>query len=89
MTTRLVPEVLVVDPLDRELEQLLSACGMRTTRGTRPSSRRWRTRRRSCLTSSSWTPAARAAIPPSMAAVKRQHPDVGFLVVASESDPQS
>ena len=34
MTTRLIPEVLVVDPLDRELEQLLGGCGMRTTRGS-------------------------------------------------------
>ena len=34
MSTRLIPEVLVVDPLDRGLEQVLSACGMRTTRGS-------------------------------------------------------
>ena len=87
MATRLVPEVLVVDPLDRELEQLLSACGMRTTRGS------------AAELAALVHPAAQQphvvvvdtrgarAIPPSMAAVKRQHPAIGFLVVASESDP--
>ena len=86
MTTRLVPEVLVVDPLDRELEQLLSACGMRTTRAS------------AAELSALAHPAAQLphvivvdtrgarAIPAAMAAVKRQHPGVGFLVVASESD---
>jgi pilus assembly protein CpaE len=87
MTTRLVPEVLVVDPLDRELEQLLSACGMRTTRTSAAE-----------LTTLAH-PAAQQpqvivvdtrggrGIPAAMAAVKRQHPGIGFLVVASESDP--
>jgi pilus assembly protein CpaE len=87
MTTRLVPEVLVVDPLDRQLEQLLGACGMRTTRAS------------AAELAALVHPAAQKphvvvvdtrgarAIPPSMAAVKRQHPEVGFLVVASESDP--
>src|SRR5262249_14821579 len=87
MATHLVPEVLVVDPLDRQLEQLLNACGMRTTRGS------------AAELAALVHPAAQQphvvvvdtrgarAIPPSMAAVKRQHPEVGFLVVASESDP--
>jgi pilus assembly protein CpaE len=87
MTTSLVPEVLVVDPLDRGLEQLLSACGMRTTRGT------------AADLAGLAQPAAQQpdvivvdtrgarAIPPSMAAVKRQHSGVGLLIVASESDP--
>lgn len=87
MTTQLIPEILVVDPLDRELEQLLSACGMRTARGS------------AAELAALVHPGAQQphvivvdtrgarAIPPSMAAVKRQHPSVGFLVVASESDP--
>ena len=77
MATHLVPEVLVVDPLDRELEQLLGACGMRATRGSAAE-----------LTALAH-PAAQQphvvvvdtrgarAIPPSMAAVKRQHPATG------------
>jgi pilus assembly protein CpaE len=87
MAIHLVPEVLVVDPLDRELEQLLSACGMRTTRGS------------AAELAALATPSApqphvivvdtRGArgIPPSMAAIKRQHPATGVLVVASQSDP--
>jgi pilus assembly protein CpaE len=87
MTTQLVPEVLVVDPLDRELEQLLGACGMRAARGS------------AADLAALAHPAAKQphvvivdtrgarAIPPSMAAVKRQHPATGFLVVASQSDP--
>lgn len=87
MTTSLVTEVLVVDPLDRELEQLLSASGMRTTRAS------------AAELAALVNPTAHQphvvvvdtrgarAIPPSMADVKRQHPSVGFVVVASESDP--
>jgi Flp pilus assembly CpaE family ATPase len=87
MITGLIPEVLVVDPLDRELEQLLSASGMRTTRAN------------AAELAALVNPGAQLphvvivdtrgarAIPPSMAAVKRQHPGVGFLVVAAESDP--
>ncbi len=87
MATHLIPEVLVVDPLDRGLEQLLSACGMRTTRGS------------AAELAGLANPSAQQphvivvdtrggrGIPPSMAAIKRQHPAVGFLVVASESDP--
>jgi pilus assembly protein CpaE len=87
MSTHLIPEVLVVDPLDRELEQFLSACGMRTARSS------------SAELAALVHPAAQhphvivvdtrgaRAIPPSMGAVKRQHPSIGFLVVASESDP--
>src|SRR5262245_34183583 len=87
MTTRLVPEILLVDPLDRELEQLLSACGMRATRGSAADL--------TALAHPSAQPPhvvvvdtrGARAIPPSMAAVKRQHPATGFLVVAAESDP--
>jgi pilus assembly protein CpaE len=86
MATSLIPEVLVVDPLDRGLEELLSACGMRTTRGSVPE-----------LAALAHPTAAQPhvvvvdtrgarAIPPSMAAVKRQHPATGFLVVGSDSD---
>jgi len=87
MATRLIPEVLVVDPLDRELEQLLSACGMRATRGSAAEL--------SALAHPSAQPPhvvvvdtrGARALPASMAAVKRQHPATGFLVVAAESDP--
>jgi pilus assembly protein CpaE len=87
MTTSLVTEVLVVDPLDRELEQLLSASGMRTTRASAAEL--------AALVNTAANPPhvvvvdtrGARAIPPSMAAVKRQHPSVGFVVVASESDP--
>jgi pilus assembly protein CpaE len=87
MTTHLVPDVLVVDPLDRGLEELLRACGMRSTRGTAAE-----------LTALAHPSAQQPhvivvdtrgarSIPVAMAAVKRQHPGTGFLVVASESDP--
>ena len=87
MSTRLIPEVLVVDPLDRELEQFLGACGMRTTRGSAAEL--------TALAHPSAQPPhvvvvdtrGARAIPASMAAVKRQHPATGFLVVAAESDP--
>ena len=87
MTTHLVPEVLVVDPLDRQLELFLTSGGMRTARGSAAE-----------LTALAHPSAPQPhvvvvdtrgarAIPASMAAVKRQHPTTGFLVVASESDP--
>jgi pilus assembly protein CpaE len=87
MTARLVPDVLVVDPLDRELEQTLRTCGMRATRAN------------AVELAALVHPGAKPpdiivvdtrgarAIPTSLAAVKRQHPTVGVLVVASESDP--
>jgi pilus assembly protein CpaE len=87
MTPRLVPDVLIVDPRDRELEQLLHACNMRATRGS------------AAELAALAHPAAQQpdviivdtrgarAIPASLAAVKRQHPNIGVLVVASESDP--
>ncbi len=85
--TDLIPDVLVVDPLDRELEELLSASGIRTTRGSA-------TELAALVHAPSQLPhvvivdtRGSRAIPPSMAEVKRQHPGVGFLVVASESDP--
>src|SRR3954452_24112219 len=82
-----VSEVLVVDPLDRALEQLLGACGMHATRGSAGEL--------GALAHPTAQPPqvivvdtrGARAIPPSMAAVKRQHPATGFLVVASESDP--
>ena len=87
MALDLLPDVLVVDPLDRELEQLLSASGPRTT----PASA---AELAALVHPASQPPAvvivdARGtrAIPPSMAAVKRQHPGVGFLVVAASLDP--
>jgi pilus assembly protein CpaE len=87
MAAHLIPEILVVDPLDRGLEQLLIGCGMRTTRASaaelaalaHPSARQPHV----IVVD---TRAARR-IPPSMAAVKRHHPETGFIVVASESDP--
>ncbi len=87
MTARLVPNVLVVDPLDRELEQNLRTCGMRATRAS------------AAELATLVHPGAQQpdiivvdtrgarAIPAALAAVKRQHPSVGVLVVASESDP--
>jgi len=87
MTARLAPDVLVVDPLDRELEQLLRTCGMRATRASaaelaalvHPTAQR-----PDVIVVD--TRGARA-IPASLTAIKRQHPGVGVLVVASESDP--
>jgi pilus assembly protein CpaE len=88
MTARLVPNVLVVDPLDRELEQLLHACNMRAIRSS--------TAELAGLVHGTAqmpdvivvdTRGART-IPTALAAVKRQHPSIGVLVVASESDPQ-
>jgi pilus assembly protein CpaE len=87
MTARLVTDVLIVDPLDRELEQMLRTSGMRATRGSAAEL--------AALVHPSAaqphvivvdTRGARA-IPPSLAAIKRQHPGVGVLVLASESDP--
>jgi pilus assembly protein CpaE len=87
MTARLVPDVLVVDPLDRELEQLLHACNMRATRSSAPELA-------ALLHGSTKLPdiivvdtRGARAIPPALAAVKRQYPNIGVLVVASESDP--
>src|SRR5690349_19668699 len=87
MTPRLVPEVLVVDPLDRELEQLLHACNMRATRSSAPELA-------ALVHPSAHMPdvivvdtRGSRGIPSSLAAVKRQHPNVGVLVVASESEP--
>lgn len=87
MTARLVPEILVVDPLDRELEQLLHACNMRASRSSAPELA-------GLVHPSAHMPdvivvdtRGARGIPPSLAAVKRQHPNVGVLVVASESDP--
>ena len=87
MSTRLVPEVLVVDPHDGVLEEWLNACGMRTTRAS------------SAELAALVQQTARqphvvvvdtrggGGIPPLTAAVTRQRPGIGFIVVASESDP--
>lgn len=87
MTTPFSPEILVVDPLDRELEQLLSSCGMRPVRAS------------AAALVALVQPAAQRpdvvvvdtrvtrTVPPSMAALKRQHPAIGLIVVAAESDP--
>jgi pilus assembly protein CpaE len=87
MTARLVPDVLIVDPLDRELEQLLRGCGTRATRVT------------AVELTGLVHPTAQLphvivvdtrgarAIPSPLAAIKRQHPGVGILVIASDSDP--
>jgi pilus assembly protein CpaE len=86
MTARLVPDVLVVDPLDRELEQLLHACNMRAIRSSAAEL--------TALAHASTqlpdvivvdTRGARG-LPSSLAAIKRQHPNIGILVVGSESD---
>jgi pilus assembly protein CpaE len=82
-----ISEVLVVDPLDRQLEQLLSACGMRAIRKSAAEL--------TALAHPSAQPPhvvvvdtrGARAIPAAMAAVKRQHPSTSFLVVAAESDP--
>jgi len=87
MTAQQSTDVLVVDPLDRGLEEQLRGCGMHVTRGS------------AAELAALVHPAATQpdvividtrgarAIPPSLAGVKRQHPSVGVLVVASESDP--
>jgi pilus assembly protein CpaE len=87
MTARTGPDVLVVDPLDRGLEQQLHACGMRATRASAAELAALvhaTTSKPDVIVVD--TRGARA-IPASLGAVKRQHPNVGILVVASESDP--
>lgn len=87
MKPQSAPHVLVVDPLDRELEAMLASCGVRTTRVG------------SAELMALVHPAAQApdvlvvdlrggrVMPAAVAAVKRQHPDVGVVVVASTQDP--
>lgn len=87
MAAHLIPEILVVDPLDGGLERLLIGCGMRPTRASaaelaalaHPSAQQPHV----IVVD---TRVARS-VPPSMAAVRRHHPETGFIVVASESDP--
>lgn len=81
------PRVVVVDPLDRELEALLASAGFPSTRLG------------SAELMALVHPAAKApevlivdlrggrAMPVAVGAVKRQHPDLGVLVVASAQDP--
>jgi len=87
MATPVLPDVALVTPLDGSLESLLASCGLRTSRMSGDA-----------LTALSHpgarvpdvlivdTRAARS-IPPAMSAVKRQHPSIGIIVVASDSDP--
>jgi pilus assembly protein CpaE len=87
MTTLLIPEVLIVDPLNRDLEQLLSACGMRTARASAADLAALAQPTAQCPDVVVVDTRGTRAVPPSMAGVKRQHPAIGFLVVASDSDP--
>ena len=87
MSIRLVPEVLVVDPLDGELQEWLNACGMCTTRASS-------TELAALVQQTARQPhvvvvdtRGGGGIPPLTAAVKRQRPGIGLVVVASESDP--
>jgi pilus assembly protein CpaE len=87
MTARLVPDVFIVDSRDRELEQLVQACRMRATRSSAAELA-------ALVHTTSQLPdvivvdtRGARAIPPSLAAVKRQHPNIGVLVVAADSDP--
>jgi pilus assembly protein CpaE len=82
-----VPEVLVVDPLDRELERMLGEAGMRTARANGGE------------LAALAHPAAHEpdvlvvdlrggrGVPAALSAVKKHHPNVGVLVVASAPDP--
>jgi pilus assembly protein CpaE len=81
------PDIAVVDPLDRELEAMLDSCGFRTRR----------------LMSAELMPLVHPAaqapdvlvadlrggrqLPAAVASIKRQHPDLGVLVVGSTTDP--
>jgi pilus assembly protein CpaE len=87
MATSRIPEVLVVDPLNRDLEQLLSTCGMRTVRVSAADLAALAQPTAQCPDVVVVDTRGSRAIPPSMAAVKRQHPAIGFLVVAADSDP--
>ena len=87
MTTPFIPEVLVVDPLNRELEQLLSTCGMRATRVSATGLAALAQSTAECPDVVIVDTRGSGAIPSSMAIVKRQHPATGFIVVASDSNP--
>jgi len=87
MATTRIPEVLVVDPLNRDLEQLLGTCGMRTARASAADLAALAQPTAQCPDVVVVDTRGSRAIPPSMAAVKRQHPAIGFLVVAADSDP--
>src|SRR5262245_30288106 len=87
MTAGTAADVLIVDPLDRGLEQLLRSCGMQPTRANAAELA-------AVVHSTAKLPdvilidtRGARAIPPALAAVKRQHPELAVLVVASESDP--
>src|SRR5262245_25391584 len=87
MTGPFIPDVLVVDQVDGELAEPLGTYGISTART--------RAAEVAALAETMPQPPdvvvvdtrGARAIPASMAAVKRQHPAIGFLVVASESDP--
>lgn len=87
MLSRTAAEVLVVDPLDRELEKMLAEIGMQAPRAT------------AADLLALAHPAGHEpdvllidlrggrAVPAGLAAVKRQRPHLGILVVASQPDP--
>ncbi len=87
MTARLVPDILVVDPLDRELEQLLHACNMRAIRSSAPELGPLAHPGAQLPDVIIVDTRGARGIPSALAAVKRQHPEIGILVVGSESDP--
>jgi pilus assembly protein CpaE len=87
MTARLVPDVFIVDPRDRELEQLVQTCRMKATRASTAELA-------ALIHTTSQLPdvivvdtRGSRGIPAALAAVKRQHPNIGVVVVASETDP--
>src|SRR5262245_16275226 len=87
MATPFIPEVLIVDPLNRELEVLLSTSGIHASRASAAALSGLAQPTAVCPEVVLVDTRATRAIPASMAAVKRQHPAIGFIVVASESDP--
>ena len=87
MATPLIPQVLIVDSGDRELEQLLQGCGLRTARGTAAELTGLAEPGVECPDLVVVDTRGGRPLPAPMAAVKRQHPAIVFLVVASDSDP--
>jgi len=83
----MLPTVVLVDPIDRDLERTLAAQGMRVTVHT------------AAELANFAHPAARVPdvvvidtrggrpLPPTLQAAKRQHPALGAVVVASEQEP--
>ena len=87
MRPAIVPRVTIIDPLDREIEGLLASCGI-------PAARLVAAEMMALGHPAAQMPDVLVVdlrggrpIPAALAAVKRQHPDVGVLVVASIQDP--